>query len=336
MIDIVEVGLDTTKSVMIVTERGQELADMIYQRLGRTVTFIEGKARRGTPAQAELGNIRKAMILVVEHNMQILDILDSVTVISFGEKIFEGTPEGMRRGHRHVFWRCGMSNNLEVRGLKVMYGKSVAIHDIHITVPEGGIVTLIGSNGAGKSTTLNACLATVPATEGTITFDGADITHASTAERVRRSLVLGRHLFPYLTVQKNLLLGATQRSDKEGIQKDMEFCFELFPILKDRLKQKAGTMSGGQQQMLAIARGIMANPKLLCLDEPSLGLAPAVIDDIGHKIKEINQSKGTSILLVEHNMQILDILDSVTVISFGEKIFEGTPEGMRQKAYFGG
>ena len=97
MIDIVEVGLDTTKSVMIVTERGQELADMIYQRLGRTVTFIEGKARRGTPAQAELGNIRKAMILVVEHNMQILDILDSVTVISFGEKIFEGTPEGMRQ-----------------------------------------------------------------------------------------------------------------------------------------------------------------------------------------------------------------------------------------------
>lgn len=238
-----------------------------------------------------------------------------------------------------------MSNILEIQGLKVMYGKSVAIHDINITVPEGGIVTLIGSNGAGKSTTLNATLGVVPATEGTILFQGEDITGLSTAERVHRGLVLapeGRHLFPYLTVHKNLLLGATQRKDKQGIQEDLEFCFELFPILKDRLKQKAGTMSGGQQQMLAIARGIMANPKLLCLDEPSLGLAPAVIEDIGVKIKEINEKKGTSVLLVEQNVHLaFGAADYCYTLQVGEMVAEGTVEEIRhndivKKAYFGG
>ena len=238
-----------------------------------------------------------------------------------------------------------MSNILEIQGLKVMYGKSVAIHDININVPEGGIVTLIGSNGAGKSTTLNATLGVVPTTEGKITFLGEDITNMSTAERVQRGLVLapeGRHLFPYLTVHKNLLLGATQRKDKAGIQEDLEFCFELFPILKDRLKQKAGTMSGGQQQMLAIARGIMANPKLLCLDEPSLGLAPAVIEDIGVKIKEINKKKGTSVLLVEQNVHLaFGAADYCYTLQVGEMVAEGTVEDIRnndivKKAYFGG
>lgn len=238
-----------------------------------------------------------------------------------------------------------MSNILEIQGLKVMYGKSVAIHDVNIKVPEGGIVTLIGSNGAGKSTTLNATLGVVPTTEGKIMFRGEDITNMSTAERVQRGLVLapeGRHLFPYLTVHKNLLLGATQRKDKEGIQADLEFCFELFPILKDRLKQKAGTMSGGQQQMLAIARGIMANPKLLCLDEPSLGLAPAVIEDIGVKIKEINKAKGTSVLLVEQNVHLaFGAADYCYTLQVGEMVAEGTVEDIRnndvvKKAYFGG
>ena len=238
-----------------------------------------------------------------------------------------------------------MSNILEIQGLKVMYGKSIAIHDVNISVPQGGIVTLIGSNGAGKSTTMNTVLGLVPATEGTILFNGEDITRASTADRVQKGLVLapeGRHLFPYLTVQKNLLLGATQRKDKAGIQEDMEFCFELFPILKDRLKQKAGTMSGGQQQMLAIARGIMAAPKLLCLDEPSLGLAPAVIEDIGVKIREINKTKGTSILLVEQNVHLaFGTAEYCYTLQVGELVAEGTVEEIRQhdvvkKAYFGG
>ena len=174
-----------------------------------------------------------------------------------------------------------MSNILEIRNLKVMFGKSIAIHDVSLKVPQGGIVTLIGSNGAGKSTTLNAAMGIVKKTQGTVTFNGQDITNTPTQNIVQQGLVLvpeGRHLFPYLSVYKNLILGATQRKDKEGIQADLEYVYELFPILKDRAKQKAGTLSGGQQQMVAIARGMMANPKLLCLDEPSLGLAPAVID----------------------------------------------------------
>ena len=238
-----------------------------------------------------------------------------------------------------------MSNILEIKDLTVMFGKSIAVHDVNLCVPEGGIVTLIGSNGAGKSTTLNATLGIVPVTKGTITFAGEDITRVSTAEKVRRGLVLapeGRHLFPYLSVYKNLLLGATQRKDKDGIQADLEFCYELFPILKDRLKQKAGTMSGGQQQMLAIARGIMANPRLLCLDEPSLGLAPAVIEDIGEKIKEINKSKGTSILLVEQNVHLaFGTADYCYTLQVGEMVAEGNIEDIRhndivKKAYFGG
>jgi branched-chain amino acid transport system ATP-binding protein len=238
-----------------------------------------------------------------------------------------------------------MSNILEVRDLRVLYGKSVAIHDISLAVPQGGIVTLIGSNGAGKSTTLNAVLGMVNSTEGSVVFDGEDVTGIPTAERVKKGLVLvpeGRHLFPYLSVYKNLLLGAVQRKDKNGIQEDLEFVFELFPILKDRLKQKAGTMSGGQQQMLAIARGIMASPKLLCLDEPSLGLAPAVIEDIGVKIKEINKTKGTSILLVEQNVHLaFGTAQYCYTLQVGEVVAEGTTEEIRsndvvKKAYFGG
>ena len=238
-----------------------------------------------------------------------------------------------------------MSNILEIRDLTVMFGKSIAVHDVNISVPQGGIVTIIGSNGAGKSTTLNATLGIVPMTRGTILFNGEDVTRASTSEKVRKGLVLapeGRHLFPYLSVYKNLILGATQRKDKEGIQKDLEFCFELFPILKERLKQKAGTLSGGQQQMLAIARAMMASPKLLCLDEPSLGLAPAVIEDIGEKVREINRTKGTSILLVEQNVHLaFGTASYCYTLQVGELVAEGSVEEIRnndvvRKAYFGG
>ena len=206
-------------------------------------------------------------------------------------------------------------------------------------------MTLIGSNGAGKSTTLNAMMNIVKKTQGTVLFNGEDITNEPTQNIVQKGIALapeGRHLFPYLSVQKNLILGATQRKDKEGIAADMDFVFELFPILKERLKQKAGTLSGGQQQMLAIARALMANPKLLCLDEPSLGLAPVVIDDIGEKIKEINKTKGTSILLVEQNVHLaFGTAQYCYTLQVGNVVAEGTTEDIRQndvvkKAYFGG
>ncbi len=237
-----------------------------------------------------------------------------------------------------------MSNILEIKNLRVMFGKSVAVRDISLHVPQGGIVTVIGSNGAGKSTTLNAMMSIVKKTQGTVMFNGEDITGEPTQSIVQKGLVLvpeGRHLFPYLSVYKNLQLGATQRKDKDGIARDLEFVYELFPILKDRAKQKAGTLSGGQQQMLAIARGIMADPKLLCLDEPSLGLAPVVIDDIGEKIKEINKTKGTSILLVEQNVHLaFGAANYCYALAVGEVSAEGTVEDIRKtdavnKAYFG-
>ena len=226
-----------------------------------------------------------------------------------------------------------MSNILEISHLQVMFGKSIAISDVSLNEPEGGIVTVIGSNGAGKSMTLNAMMGIVKKTQGTVMFGGEDITNEPTQNIVQKGLVLapeGRHLFPYLSVYKNLLLGATQRRDKDGVAADFEFVYELFPILKERAKQKAGTLSGGQQQMLAIGRAMMANPKLLCLDEPSLGLAPVVIDDIGEKIKEINKSKGTSILLVEQNVHLaFGSASYCYTLQVGNVVAEGRVEDIR-------
>ncbi|MGI5970175.1 MAG: ABC transporter ATP-binding protein [Oscillospiraceae bacterium] len=238
-----------------------------------------------------------------------------------------------------------MKNILEIEGITVKYGKSVAINNVNIKIPEGGVVTLVGANGAGKSTTLKSLLGIVPISAGCIRYMGEDLAGMPIQERVRKGLVLvpeGRHLFPYLSVFKNLQLGATQRTDKENIERDFEYVFNLFPKLKDRRKQKAGTLSGGEQQMVAIARGLMAKPKLLCLDEPSLGLAPAVIEDIGRTIHDINKNLGISIFLVEQNVRLaFGVADYCYAMSVGEIIAEGITEefqnsGAVRKAYFGG
>jgi len=238
-----------------------------------------------------------------------------------------------------------MTNILEIKDLKVVYGKSVAIHDVNIDVPEGSAVTVVGANGAGKSTTLNAVMGIVNPAEGSVLYQGEDIGALTIADRVRRGLVLvpeGRQLFPFLSVYKNLQLGATLRKDKAGITEDLEYVYELFPKLKDRLKQKAGTLSGGEQQMLAIARGLMANPKLLCLDEPSLGLAPVVIEIVGNAIRKIMESRGTSILLIEQNIHLaFGVADYCYTLQVGSVTAQGSVEEIKQddavkKAYFGG
>ena len=164
-----------------------------------------------------------------------------------------------------------MNNILEIKNLTVTYGKSVALNKVSLSVPQGKVVTIVGANGAGKSTTLKAAAGLVPKAGGTVQFNGRDITGMRTQHIVRNGFVLvpeGRHLFPYLSVLKNLQLGTTGRKDKDGIAKDFDYVYQLFPKLKDRLKQKAGTLSGGEQQMVAIARGMMAAPKLLCLTNP--------------------------------------------------------------------
>jgi branched-chain amino acid transport system ATP-binding protein len=209
---------------------------------------------------------------------------------------------------------------LKLEALSIFYGGIHALRGIDMEVPEGKIITLIGANGAGKSTMLNTIVGLVRPESGKVTWNGEDITGRDPKEIVSRGLVLipeGRRIFPNLTVDENLLLGAYARSDKAGIKHDREHCFELFPRLKERMRQHGGTLSGGEQQMLAVARGLMSRPKVLMLDEPSLGLAPLVSKMIFGIIREINQN-GTTILLIEQNAHAaLEIADYAYVLETG-------------------
>ena len=192
---------------------------------------------------------------------------------------------------------------LEVDGIETYYGNIKALKGVSLTVEEGEIVTLIGSNGAGKSTTLRTISGLAHARAGAVRFDGKDITALPAQEIVALGIAQspeGRHTFQRMTVRENLDLGAYLRRDKSGISEDMDRIFDLFPRLKERERQKAGTMSGGEQQMLAIGRALMAKPKLLLLDEPSMGIAPILVDRIYETIQEINR-QGMTILLVEQN-----------------------------------
>ena len=192
---------------------------------------------------------------------------------------------------------------LSLRDVRAGYGPIEVLKGISLDVRLGEIVALIGANGAGKSTTLNTICGIVPARAGKITLGRKDITRTPTTEIVRRGLVQvpeGRKLFPEMTVKENLEMGAFLRKDPEGIEKDINHCFDLFPILKDRQEQMAGSLSGGEQQMCAIARSLMARPDLLLLDEPSLGLAPMLVRQIFDVIRKLNE-EGTTILLVEQN-----------------------------------
>jgi branched-chain amino acid transport system ATP-binding protein len=232
----------------------------------------------------------------------------------------------------------------EIRGVSVYYNKSMAIEDVTVTVPEAGIVSIIGANGAGKSTTLKSLVGMVPIRKGDILFEGESIARLETAARVKKGIVLvpeGRQLFPYLQVMTNLKLGATLRRDKAGIAESLEYVFHLFPRLQERLKQDAGTLSGGEQQMLAIGRGLMASPRLLCLDEPSVGLAPIVVEQVGEAIKDIN-ARGISVLLVEQNAHLaLGVCQTGYVLEVGKVVMAGDAETIRcseivRKAYLGG
>jgi len=232
---------------------------------------------------------------------------------------------------------------LKLEHLSVFYGGIHALQGIDMEVPEGKIITLIGANGAGKSTMLNAIVGLVKPASGKIIWNGEEITSGDPRDIVSRGLVLipeGRRIFPNLTVYENLLLGAYSRNDKEGIKQDRERCFKLFPRLQERHRQHGGTLSGGEQQMLAVARGLMSRPKLLMLDEPSLGLAPLVSKMIFEIIKEINRN-GTTILLIEQNAHAaLEIADYAYVLETGVITMQNTGEALLKddsirKAYLG-
>lgn len=222
---------------------------------------------------------------------------------------------------------------LEVRDLKVSYGAIRALLGVTITVKRGEIVCAIGANGAGKSTLLKAIMGEVKRESGTILFEGKPLPE-KTYEVVSRGLALvpeGRRVFANLTVYENLLMGAFPRDDKEGIRQDLDWVYSLFPRLKEREAQLAGTLSGGEQQMLAIARGLMRRPKILLLDEPSLGLAPILVKEIFKELKRINE-EGVTILLVEQNAkQALNISHRGYVLQTGRVVLEGTSSELLQK-----
>jgi len=221
-----------------------------------------------------------------------------------------------------------MSNILEIRNLNVRYGGIEAVKDISFDVPKGEIVTLIGSNGAGKSSTLRTISNVVSAqTSGSILLDGEEILGADAVSIVKKGLTMcpeGRKIFPDLTVLENLKIGAYLRNDKDEIQKDIEWVYSLFPRLKERHWQLGGTLSGGEQQMLAVGRGLMSRPKILMMDEPSLGLAPIVVQGIFDIIKTINDA-GVTILLVEQNANMaLKVAHRAYVLETGSITKTGT------------
>lgn len=233
---------------------------------------------------------------------------------------------------------------LEVKDLVVSYGAIKALRGISFHVEQGEIITLIGSNGAGKTTTLHSLSNLIKKAGGSITFDGVDITNLGADKIVKMGLIQvpeGRRVFANMSVKENLEMGAFLRTDKEQIKKDLEWCYELFPRLKERLSQLAGTLSGGEQQMLAMARALMSQPKLLLLDEPSMGLAPILVDEIFNIIQKIS-SAGTTILLVEQNAyKALSIANRAYILETGEITKDGKASDLISdksviSAYLGG
>ncbi|WP_405981197.1 ABC transporter ATP-binding protein [Streptomyces sp. NBC_00158] len=236
-----------------------------------------------------------------------------------------------------------MTALLEVEDLRVAYGKIEAVKGISFTVNEGEIVTLIGTNGAGKTTTLRTLSGLIKPKGGLIRFQGKSLKKVPAHDIVSLGLAHspeGRHIFPRMSIEDNLLLGAFLRNDKEGIQKDVQRAYDLFPILGERRKQAAGTLSGGEQQMLAMGRALMSQPKLLMLDEPSMGLSPLMMQKIMATIAEL-KAAGTTILLVEQNAQAaLSLADQGHVMEIGKIVLSGPGRELLvnedvRKAYLG-
>ena len=233
---------------------------------------------------------------------------------------------------------------LEVNDVHAYYGKIHALKGISVTVEEGEIVSLIGGNGAGKSTTLRTICGLMKPTAGSVTFSGEDVHRYRADQLVSKGIAMvpeGRGVFAKLTVEENLEMGAFVRNDRDGIRRGIEYSYELFPRLGERRTQLAGTMSGGEQQMLAMARAMMSNPTLLLMDEPSMGLAPVLVELVFETIEKINQEENTTILLVEQNAHMaLQIANRGYVLQTGEIVIADSAEELRQnesvqKAYLG-
>lgn len=232
---------------------------------------------------------------------------------------------------------------LIIEGVRAGYGQTEVLQGVSFTAEEGKITTLIGANGAGKTTTLNCIAGVIRPSAGKIIWKGRDITKLKPSEIVRAGISLipeGRHVFPQMSVEENLEMGAYTRRDKNGLKRDLAWVLELFPILKARYKQLAGTMSGGEQQMLAVGRSLMADPELMLMDEPSMGLAPIIVEEV-FKVIHLIKDMGKTILLVEQNAAMaLNNADHAYVIELGQIVLSGTGKDLLQnpeveKAYLG-
>jgi branched-chain amino acid transport system ATP-binding protein len=233
---------------------------------------------------------------------------------------------------------------LKLENVHVNYGNIKALQGISLNVEAGELVTLIGSNGAGKTTCLKTISGLIRPQKGSITYQGEDILHLASHTIVQRGISQapeGRHIFFGLTVYENLLMGSIQRKDKKSVREDLQYIYTLFPMLEERSSQTAGTLSGGEQQMLAIGRALMSHPKLLLLDEPSLGLAPIMVEKIFSAIQKVRLEGGTILLVEQNARQALEIADRGYVIETGFIILEGTADQLKadenvEKAYLGG
>lgn len=234
---------------------------------------------------------------------------------------------------------------LELNDVHTFYGNVEALKGVNLYLEGGEMVALLGANGAGKTTTLSSIMGLVAPKRGRILFEGSDILGVRSESLVKKGLVMvpeGRRIFPALTVMENLRMGAFLRNDQDGIKEDLEYVLDLFPILATRSKQTGGTLSGGEQQMLAISRGLMGRPRLLLLDEPSLGLAPLVIRSIFETIRKINVEQGTTILLVEQNANLaLNLVNRAYIMVTGKISMSGSAKDLLsdesvRAAYLGG
>jgi branched-chain amino acid transport system ATP-binding protein len=295
-----------------------------------------------------------------------MDISDKVNVLDYGKLIAAGTPETVQKDQKVITAYLGVDRSqrdlcstrdlvdgedcpvpeelLRVEGLVTAYGSIEALHGVDLVVPKGMVVSVLGANGAGKSTLLHTISGLVRANHGKVTYQGADITKMAPENIVSRGLCQvpeGRQLFPTLSVEDNLAVGATGRKDRKSLADDIAYVYELFPILGERRKQEAGTLSGGEQQMLAIGRALTGKPNLLLLDEPSMGLAPLAVERIFEALAKLNE-QGLTMLMVEQNAEMaLSLAHLAVVLQTGNVTLSGTATALRQDdrvraSYLGG
>ena len=311
-----------------------------------------------------VGRIRRirdagVTVLLVEHDIElVMDLCDWVTVLDYGKRIADGGPDAIQRDEAVIEAYLGVSHEgareecgdlgesdvaaletepaealLEVRGLSTRYGAIHALRDVSFVVPKGEIVAVLGANGAGKTTLLHTISGVLRPSAGTITYAGAPITRLAPARIVSRGVCQvpeGRRLFPSLSVEDNLLLGTSGRSSRTSEPEDLAYVYELFPALAERRRQPAGTLSGGEQQMVAIGRALMGKPDLLLLDEPSMGLAPLAVERIFEALKELNRA-GLTMLMVEQNAEMaFSVADRAVVLQTGAVALTGLTAGLRQ------